>query len=150
MTTKLIAIDPGSTTGALALFTDPLVWVDDLPCADGQVDAAYLARLFRDMRPKAVVVERVHSMPKQGVASTFKFGVAYGIIQGVVTGAGIPLHLVVPGVWKKHFKLIGQDKDAARALAIRLYPELTGLHLKKHVGRADALLLGRYFLEEGK
>jgi hypothetical protein len=86
-------------------------------------------------------------MPLQGVASTFKFGMAVGIIHGVVLGHGVPLHLVTPGTWKRHFKLTGTDKDAARGLAIRLHPTMGGLHLKKHQGRADALLMGRYFLE---
>jgi crossover junction endodeoxyribonuclease RuvC len=139
VTTHLIAIDPGSISGALAVFTDtagPIV--DDLAVANKQVDAAYLAKLLRDTRPKAVVVERVHSMPGQGVASSFRFGVAYGLIQGVVMGAGVPLYLVTPNVWKK----------ATRALAIRLFPKVEGLHLKKHQGRADALLLGHYFMLE--
>jgi crossover junction endodeoxyribonuclease RuvC len=149
VTTHLIAIDPGSISGALAVFTDtagPIV--DDLAVANKQVDAAYLAKLLRDTRPKAVVVERVHSMPGQGVASSFRFGVAYGLIQGVVMGAGVPLYLVTPNVWKKAMKLTGTDKDAARALAIRLFPKVEGLHLKKHQGRADALLLGHYFMLE--
>jgi Holliday junction resolvasome RuvABC endonuclease subunit len=151
MSTHLLAIDPGSSTGAIALFTDQAApIVGDLAVVDNQVDAAYLARLIRDTKPKAVVVERVHSMPKQGVASSFRFGVAYGIIQGVVMGAGVPLHLVTPNEWKRGMRLIGTDKDAARALAIRLFPEVTGLHLKKHVGRADALLLGHYFMLENK
>ena len=55
------------------------------------------------------------------------------------------LHYVTPREWKRHFNL-GPDKEQARALAIRLYPKLRGLHLKKHQGRAEALLLGRYFL----
>jgi crossover junction endodeoxyribonuclease RuvC len=51
--------------------------------------------------------------------------------------------LVTPGVWKRHAGLIGKEKDASRELAARLYPQAT-LNLKKHHGRADALLLARY------
>jgi hypothetical protein len=75
---------------------------------------------------------------------------AVGIIHGVVLGHGVPLHLVTPGTWKRHFRLTGTDKDAARGLAIRLHPALQGLHLKKHQGRADALLMGLYHLETEK
>ena len=145
----LMSIDPGAISGAYALFVDgvpPLV--GDLPVADGQVDAAELARMIREVQPAAALVEFVRSMPKQGVASTFKFGMALGLIHGAILANGVPLHQVVPGTWKRHFKLTGTDKDAARALAIRLYPSVAGLHRKKDQGRADALLMGRWFLEK--
>jgi crossover junction endodeoxyribonuclease RuvC len=94
------------------------------------------------------VVERVSSMPKQGVASTFKFGMAVGIIHGVLLTCEIPMHLVTPGVWKKHFNL-GPDKEQARALAKRLYPDVLGMDRKMDAGRAEALLLGHYWIEKG-
>ena len=145
----LMSIDPGAISGAYALFYDDgrAPWVNDLAVADGQVDAAYLAQMILEIEPAAAVVEFVRSMPKQGVASTFKFGMAVGIIHGVVLAHQVPLHLETPGTWKRHFRLTGTDKDAARALAIRLYPSVTGLHRKKDQGRADALLMGRYFLD---
>lgn len=150
MRAHLVAIDPGSVSGAFAVFSVGGITVGDLAVAGGQVDAAHLADLLRGFQPRAVVVENVHSMPKQGVASTFKFGVAFGIIQGVVTGAGVPLHLVAPASWKRGMKLLGTEKDAARAMAIRLFPTVQGLHLKKHQGRADALLMGHYFMLNSK
>jgi len=145
---KVLAIDPGAISGAYAYFDShctPIV--GDLPVVDGQLDGAHFDHMVRQWKPDAAVVERVASMPKQGVASTFKFGMAVGIIHGVLFCHRLPLHLVTPGVWKKHFKLSGTDKEAARALAIRLYPAVQGLHLKKHHGRADALLIGDWFLD---
>jgi len=148
MTGYFLAIDPGAISGAYALFYNAVpVQVGDLPVVGGQLDGAELGRLVGGMEPFAVVVERVHSMPKQGVASTFKFGMAVGIIHGVILANEVPLHLVTPGTWKRHFRLTGTDKDAARALAIRLYPKLGGLSRKKDQGRADALLMGLYFLD---
>jgi len=148
MTGYFLAIDPGAISGAYALFfAGSAVKVGDLPVVDGQLDGAELGRMVEGMEPEAVVVERVGSMPKQGVASTFKFGMAVGIIHGVILANEVPLHLVTPGTWKRHFRLTGTDKDAARALAIRLYPKLGGLSRKKDQGRADALLMGLYFLD---
>jgi hypothetical protein len=145
---RLLAVDPGAISGAYALFYHdnraPLV--GDLATAGGQLDAAYLAHMVRQAAPDTAVVERVASMPKQGVASTFKFGMAVGILHGVLLANKVPLHLVAPGMWKRHFRLTGTDKDAARALAIRLYPGVQGLHRKKDQGRADALLIGDWFL----
>jgi len=144
----LMSIDPGAISGAYALFfAGKPVKVGDLPVVDGQVDAAMLARMIREVQPAAVVVEFVRSMPKQGVASTFKFGMALGLIHGAILANGVPLHQVVPGTWKRHFRLTGTDKDAARGLAIRLHPTMGGLARKKDQGRADALLMGKYFLD---
>lgn len=144
--TPLIAIDPGAVSGAYALFaSDGQVGVEDLPVADGQLDAAALARLVRSSRARIAVVERVGAMPKQGVASTFKFGFACGIIHGVLAANGVPIHYVTPGQWKKHYLLAGKDKEGARARAVHLFPQVTGLHLKKHHGRAEALLMGDWF-----
>jgi crossover junction endodeoxyribonuclease RuvC len=124
--------------------------VGDLAVAHGQLDAASLSRLVRDSRVAMAIVEHVGAMPKQGVASTFKFGQATGIIQGVLAANGVPLHYVRPTVWKKHFGLAGKDKEAARALAIRLYPDVTGLDRKKDHGRAEALLMLEWYLEKEK
>ena len=146
MSALLLAIDPGAVSGAYAVFFDdgwPLV--GDMPVADGQLDAAYFGHMLREMNPRAAVVERVGSMPKQGVASTFKFGMAVGIIHGALLAGCVPMHLVTPSEWKRGMKL-SADKEEARALAIRLFPKVEGLHLKKHQGRAEALLLGHYFM----
>jgi Holliday junction resolvasome RuvABC endonuclease subunit len=151
MSGYLLSIDPGAISGAYALFfVGRPVKVGDLPVVNGQLDGAELGRMVSGMEPYAAVVERVASMPLQGVASTFKFGMAVGIIHGSILAHQVPLHLVTPGTWKRHFKLTGTDKDAARGLAIRLHPALQGLHLKKHQGRADALLMGLYHLETEK
>jgi len=146
MPTVLLAIDPGAVSGAYAAFwSNGDIVVGDLPAADGQVDAATFHALVREMSPMAAVVERVASMPKQGVASTFKFGMSVGLVHGVLLANGVPLHLVTPGKWKKNWGLLGTEKDAARALAIRLYPRVGGLSRKRDQGRADALLMGQYF-----
>jgi hypothetical protein len=71
------------------------------------------------MAPAFAVVERVASMPKQGVASTFNFGASYGAVRSVLAALLIPTHLIAPAVWKKHFRL-DSDKEKARALALRL------------------------------
>jgi len=146
----LIAIDPGSASGAYALF-DPK-WrapiVGDLEAVNKQLNPVFLVNILDWSGATEAIVENVHSMPRQGVASTFRFGVAVGIIHGVLSARGVPMHLVQPGVWKKALGLRGPDGEASRALAIRLYPQVDGLHLKKHHNRAEALLIGHYFREK--
>ena len=144
----LIAIDPGSVSGAYALFlNDGKIVVSDLAVVDSQLDAAALYRLVHDMGVRVAVVEKVGAMPLQGVTSTFNFGYACGAIYGVIAACGIELNYVVPRKWKSSYGL-GKDKEQSRALAIRLYPTVVGLDLKRHHGRAEALLLGRWFLSQ--
>ena len=90
-------------------------------------------------------IEQVHAMPKQGVSSAFGFGRSVGAIEGVVAALYIPTEMVTPQEWKKRAGLLRKPKDAARGLAIRLFPDVADrLARKKDVGRADALLIAHF------
>jgi hypothetical protein len=142
----VLGVDPG-ISGAIAFFfpvAPDRVAAEDMPIVAGEVDCATLAARILQMGPALAVVERVASMPKQGVASTFKFGASYGAVRGVLAALQIRVHLVAPAVWKKHFRL-DSDKEKARALALRLFaasPE--HFSRKKDHGRAEASLLAVY------
>jgi hypothetical protein len=145
----IMGVDPG-VTGAIAFYSpdDPsLITAEDIPTVAGEVDPDTLAARIKQMRPTECVIERVHSMPKQGVSSTFKFGAAYGMIRGVTATLGIPCQLVSPSTWKKHFHLAGKDKEAARALAIQLWPGVGYFARKLDHNRAEASLLARWGAE---
>jgi hypothetical protein len=142
---RILGCDPG-ISGALALLTDTTIEAWDAPVVNGELDTDELARIVRNAKPDFAVVERVSSMPKQGIASTFRFGMSYGALRAVVAVCGVSQYLVTPGLWKKHFKL-SSDKEESRALAIRLWPGCGLFNLKKHEGRAEAALLARYGAE---
>jgi crossover junction endodeoxyribonuclease RuvC len=98
--------------------------------------------------PKHAFLESVHSMTRQGVSSSFSFGKAVGIVEGIFSAFDIPITLVTPQKWKKHFGLLKQEKDDSRKYVINNYPELTDqLSLKKHVDKAEAFLIAMYGLE---
>lgn len=140
------AIDPGSVNAAIAVFHDSIpVFVDDFRTVNGMLDTVAFARALHDLKVEHVVVEHVHAMPKQGVSSTFRFGVAVGIIHGVAGALRLPLTLVTPTQWKK-FHGLPSDKEAARALATRKWPQLNKyLERKKDSDRAEALLIGDWY-----
>ena len=152
----IIGIDPGLTGALCAIGDKGLIDMQDMPImprsAGGtvkqQVNAAGLQALLRewvkdhDKNEFLVFFERVNAMPKQGSASTFSLGHTAGIIEGVVCAYGLAHEVITPQSWKKHFKL-SSDKDAARALAQRYYPEAS-LARKKDHNRSEALLIGRY------
>jgi hypothetical protein len=147
--TLVVGIDPG-LTGAIACVVDAaLMWVEDMPVAGGTIAVPLLNRLYDpaeygpwQLDDQPVAIEHVHSMPKQGVASTFAFGKSYGIVLGYFGGKGHPITHVTPTEWKATFRLNGKDKDAARLFAIELWPTMAGLfRRKKDQGRADAALI---------
>lgn len=93
------------------------------------------------------IVEQVSSMPKQGVASTFKLGKNAGHIEGVLEAFCIPYQLVVPRKWKAEFGL-NSDKAKSCEVCKRLFPNVdlkrTERCRKDHDGMAEALLMAEY------
>ena len=95
-----------------------------------------------------VVVEQVNAMPGQGVTSMFNFGQTFGAIKGVCAALELPIFLVRPSKWKKHFELINSSKDASRTKAIEMYPAISNqLARKKDVNKSDAILIARFYSE---
>jgi crossover junction endodeoxyribonuclease RuvC len=153
----VIGIDPG-ITGAIAYIDGDGVGVHHIPTmANGKgsskvkqkVDPAGVVSVIVDIihdglgdRLATVYLERVSSMPGQGVASMFSMGDTFGCIRGVVAAMGIPVHIITPQAWKKHYRL-GSDKEVIRAKAIELFPEMP-LSRKKDHNRAEALLIAWY------
>lgn len=148
-----IGIDPGLDGGLAAIDPDCVRLWDTPTGRDGKKRRYLLSEMALLLRqyPSGTVacLERVHSMPKQGVASSFSFGEGFGLWQGLLAGLGIPFDLVTPQAWKKELMAgAAKEKDASRIVAQRLFPTAE-LHLKKHHGRADALLIAEYRRRRG-
>lgn len=147
--TIIMGIDPG-LSGAVAFYFPMVrdkVAVNDMPLAGGEINVSELARMIKVHRPTMAVLERVNAMPGQGVVSMFNFGRAYGDVRGVIGALDVPLHLVTPQKWKKHYGLTS-NKDESRLRAIRMFPTVAErFNLKKHDGRAEAALLALYGAE---
>ena len=141
-----IGIDPGAISGAYAAVdhNGDYIGCGDIPSVDGRVNAAILRHLLRScvstFDTAMIAVESVHSMPKQGIASTAKFMRAAGAIEATAELTNYPFVLVTPQSWKKYHGLIGTEKEASLDLARGMFPEAS-LKRKKDTGRADALLI---------
>ena len=109
--------------------------------------AAYKSDLF-------VVLEKAQSMPGQGVASMFKYGVGYGVNRALLTALaavhGSQWTLAHPATWQKSVlrDIEGTDTKAravlkcARSLpSLDLYP---GRKTNAHEGLADAGCMALY------
>ncbi|MFG1188728.1 RuvC family protein [Xanthobacter flavus] len=139
----ILGIDPGISGGWALLAADGTLTAGDLPTVASEIDAVTFTKLVRASLPMAAFVEDVHSMPGQGVASTFKFGRAHGTVLGVLAAIEVPIHMVAPTRWKKHYRL-DADKEKARALALRMWPAANCFGRKKDHGRAEAALIARF------
>lgn len=148
-----IGIDPGLTGAIAVLGHGNYYGVYDMPVVSkgsgsvkNEVDPAGLASLLREFGDDIFcVIERVNAMPKQGSSSTFSLGDSFGCARAVAASLGISVTYVSPASWKKYFRL-PSDKEASRALAVRMYP-IAPLNLKKHADRAEALLMARWLYE---
>jgi crossover junction endodeoxyribonuclease RuvC len=164
---RILGIDPG-ISGAIGLITVQARYctVHDIPTMlanktgnKQQVNVAELTNIVRTIlleNPNLrAVMERVTPMPSQpgpggerrgmGASSAFMFGKSVGHIEGVLAALGIPVEFVMPAQWKRAMGLSG-DKEAARALAQQCFPEAP-LGLKKHHGRAEALLVAKWYAD---
>lgn len=92
-------------------------------------------------------IEKVHSMPKQGVATTFKFGDNNGFLRGLIVALDIPYELITPQKWQAYFGLLRKNKKESetakknrhKARAQQLFPRLSITHKI-----ADALLIAEF------
>ena len=145
-----IGIDPGAT-GALAV-----IWVTGkVEILDWPGDERALLRMLDSLdhydakfhtQIQWVVLEYQQAMPKQGVSSTFKLGMNYGMWLSAIADQGWPLEIVRPTEWKKGWGYPAKDKTGGKehslTLARQLYPQAAGLLArKKDHNRAEALLL---------
>lgn len=153
---KVLGIDPGMS-GALAwvLPDGRLVEIEDMPLVDGRVNGTLLAKLIVGYgKLECAVVETQQAFPKrpgtdrgQGVVSSFKTGVGFGIIIGVLAALEIPAYYISSAAWKKILHLTS-DKEKSRKAALDRWPAQSDyFKLKKHEGRAEAALLAISWLQ---
>jgi crossover junction endodeoxyribonuclease RuvC len=156
-----VGIDPGME-GAVAIiypvenrlpavhFLDtPVVNVGKKGKTKREYDGQRMTQMFKDygvLNGGVVYIERQQSMPGQGVASTFTTGRGYGLWLGILTALGIPYEIVAPVTWKKNLMAdMAKEKGASLIKAKQLFPLCAeDLKLKKHHGRADALLIAEF------
>ena len=154
MTAAIVAVDPG-LNGAVAVLNaaGELVELFDMPTVTSttnrrEISASALADLLRKFPSAPAVVERVGPRPGEGAVGAFAFGHGFGVVLACLATLGHPVRLVSPVSWKRWCAIPpGADKQAAIGVAARMVPSAANqLTLKKHDGRADALLIGLYGL----
>jgi crossover junction endodeoxyribonuclease RuvC len=145
--TAWVGIDPGQTGGLALISGAELLDVVPMPVIDKEVMGGQIAEILRAWRRSqeeiSVCIEQVGSMPKQGVASTFKFGKSFGIALGVVSAMGLPMVRMRPQKWRGIMGLpTPANKNHSRLLSTELWPSMSEhWKLKNQDGKAEAALI---------
>lgn len=148
-----LGADPGMHGGLASLTEHGDISVVPMPLRGGEICTHELGAwlwgfVIEHAKDVILAVEKVGAMPKQGVVSTFTFGVGYGKLLGAAGALGIRTELVTPQAWKK-VVLAGtaKDKDAAVAYCQRAFPAARlipqGCRVP-HDGMADALCIAEF------
>lgn len=151
----IVGIDPG-LTGAIAI-VDTVSKVIDMPVVDKRINVPALLDIMGQVLPSTpIYIEPQQPMAKQGLSSTAKTMLNYGLILGALIGDGFKVVEVPPNRWKGAAGLRKPNgwngrnwpiaaKEKARERALRLYPGLSDrLARKKDHNRAEALLIATY------
>lgn len=135
-----IGIDPGQS-GGIAVVNDAgegFAW--PMPDTERDIYDHIVSLTTWCNCSMSACIERVHSMPRQGVASTFKFGMGYGALRMALVASGLPWRDVTPQAWQKAIGCLTKgDKNVSKAKAQQLFPSLRITH-----ATADALLIAEW------
>lgn len=147
---KIMSIDPG-ITGSICISNDsgehdfymmPNMTVKNKKVLDG-------VALFNIMNQAVdlIVIEQVHSMPGQGVASMFSFGKAYGMIIGIAHALqhlySSHLMFVTPQQWKRRYGLLkGEKEDVLQVVSHQFINEQT--NKQKRITFSESYLINQY------
>ena len=149
-----IGIDPGSVSGCIAIiYLNTLGNIERTETIEfaKHTTKEWFERLkeieeMEHMTGCLAILEKVHSMPKQGVVSVGTFMKHVGHVEMALLALEIPFKEVTPQAWMKHYNL-KKDKDESkpewkrrlREKLQRIMPEF-----RVNNSNADAMLIAYY------
>lgn len=138
----IIGIDPGQS-GGIAVIEYTISTYSALAVSMPDTESDVIAEILlakRSAGPVIAYLEQVNAMPKQGVSSTFKFGLSYGFLRGALAALEIRRNFVRPQVWQKALGCMSKgDKNVTKRKAQEQFPDIKITH-----AIADSLLIAEY------
>jgi hypothetical protein len=145
---SFVGIDPGNGGGIAVLTEDE----DGLDIVSRKFptdvrDVGMFLKAATNNTNHRVAIEKVHSMPNQGVKSTFTFGMNYGIWIGALRTLDIDFIKIQAKQWQEYYEIPKQPnyydrKKALKNKAIELFP-----NERVTMYTADALLIANYCMQ---
>lgn len=147
--TLFVGIDPGFS-GAFGIIDHNSEYI---ACGDmhHDKDVLHTDLIWDDIKAHVrgqdyeIIIESVHTMPGQGVASSGKFMKSFGQLIAMAQLSHAPWQFVTPQMWKRDLGL-SSDKEESLKLARKMWPSAP-LERKKDNGRAEALLIAGWYIE---
>lgn len=148
---SFLGIDPGINGGIALIQTsgDDIIAVNSRSCPVTDAECAEVVTALAFTTP-LVMIERVHSMPRDGVKSAFTFGGNDGMWRGIMAALHIPYQRVEPKRWQAAVASamgmgpIPKEKKE-RKHYFKAGAERFGLH-KVTLKTADAIMIAAYGL----
>ena len=142
-----IGIDPGKN-GVIGIIYNETAYCLKCPTTIAEManEISSIKQIAPDITVQAII-EKVHSMPKQGVKSVWTFGANYGQWLGILASNKIPYVQVSPQKWMRLYQPLSKDKkerkNQLKHQAQQRFPEL-----KITLATSDALLLAYYLKDK--
>lgn len=158
----------GHPTGGSSNFPRVLDVFDFTTVGEGgskRIDILAYQSWLQDWKPDRAYIENANAMPappdksgkraSMGAATSARYMRCAGHIEATTVCCGVESTLVMPGVWKRFFGLIGPKKDQSISMVIDLCPEArkwlptkirNGVEtdVQKFHNRAEAILISVY------
>ena len=144
-----IGIDPGKSGGIVFINGDKII--EMYKCPQTIEEMAELLEPYKvswDSNIDVIAyIEQVHAFPTDGRSSAFKFGVNYGIWQGLLGANRIETRFIAPQVWMKSLELPKsklERKRKIKSIAQKVIDNQKVLKKKVTLNTSDAVLIGMY------
>ena len=144
-----IGIDPGKGGGIVFINGDKII--EMYKCPNTIEEMAELLEPYRlswDSNINVTAyIEQVHAFPTDGRSSAFKFGVNYGVWQGLLGANKIETRFIAPQMWMKSLELpkskVERKKEIKR-VAQGVIDSQGILKKKVTLHTSDAVLIGMF------
>ena len=141
---QIIGIDPGKSGGVAWITENVVIFAQN--CPDDVEQMTSLIRKITDKRKSVCYLESVHAFPTDGRSSAFKFGMNFGIWQGILSSFNVKVVLVTPQKWQKRLGKLPKIKKERKNMMKQIASDMSGL--KATLKTADAILLALHGYEE--
>jgi hypothetical protein len=146
-----IGIDPGSVSGCIAI-----IYLNENGNIEETATIEFAKHTTKEWYDRlqghtighhcVTIMEKVHSMPKQGVVSVGTFMKHVGHVEMALLSLGIPFKEVTPQAWMKHYGLKKDKEESKPDWKRRLRERLQRImpEFKCNNNNSDAMLIAYY------
>lgn len=155
----IVGIDPGAT-GAIVSINNShdLEWYRFKDTDGFSISCILLKEFIENIQrdTNIIYLEKVHSMPGEGVTSVFTFGRSVGVIEGMLKQESLKYHNVLPQDWQRELGLVGiagkntfKNAAAKKTFRKKAYLEYAKKLFPKYANQitidlADAILIAEF------